>query len=178
MATFPLEDEVVGKSSELSLDFGYRQFDPIDAPAGMMLRDVLVLLEKFFGECHRTLQMLHRLSNALTTLRHQLLHQREELVADLITQGIVLGIGAVGDIGQTIIAEVGEDLLTRQTEERTHYLGGVVAGNDASEAMDAGAAHEVHEECFDTVISVVSERNETILLVPPFVAQLTGSHLE
>ena len=78
------------------------------------------------------------------------------MVAYLIADGIILQIAAVSDITKTFGRKIIKDLLSAKTEEGTDDVRGLVARDDTCEAVEAGAAHEVHEEGLDAVVLVVS----------------------
>ena len=62
-----------------------------------------ILLNLCVLPCGYFLQVLHGEIDAVARLCQDLLHEGEELVADLIAQGIVLQIAAVGDVREAII---------------------------------------------------------------------------
>lgn len=116
-----------------------------------------ILLNLCTLPCGYFLQVLHGEIDAMARLWQDLLHEGEELVADLIAQGVVLKIAAVGDIREVILCQIIKNLLTAETEEGTDDVRGLVARDDTCEAVEAGAAHEVHEEGLDAVVLVVAE---------------------
>lgn len=75
-----------------------------------------ILLNLCVLPCGYFLQMLHGKRDAVTRLWQDLLHERKELVADLITQGIVLQVAAVGDIREAILCQIIKNLLAAEAK--------------------------------------------------------------
>ena len=94
---------------------------------GQRFEEPEVAIGKPFG----ALQVLHRASDALSNLWNHLLHQGEELVANLVAQRFVFGIGAVDDVTQAIVAQIIDDVLPAEAEEGTNDVFRFIPGHDA-----------------------------------------------
>ncbi len=119
-----------------------------------------VVLDGKVGKVGGLLQVLHGGAEALAGLRQELLHEGEELVAYLIAQGVKVGVGGVGDVGQVVVGQIVEDLLAREAEQGADHVGLFVVGDDACKALDACASHEIHEEGLEGVVLVMAEGEE------------------
>ena len=70
-----------------------------------------------------------------------MLQERNDIETDFVATEFVVKIGGVGDVVQMLLAEVGEDFLSGEAEERTNDMG--IAGTNATESMEPSATDEV-----------------------------------
>ena len=99
--------------------------------------------------------------------------------AEVIALHVIHEIAAVGDIVLTYLAEIREDILTRDAEQRTQDI--AVAGLDALHTTYARAPHEVEKQRLNAVVTMVSHkdtlsRERCAKTLEIIVAQLPCSH--
>ena len=82
-------------------------------------------------------------------------------MAYLVAAGIEFSVGAVLDIVEVVLGDIGVDFGAGEGQQRTDDgnleigNGKLRNGSNAVETGDAGAAEEVEEEGFDGVVAVV-----------------------
>lgn len=108
-------------------------------------------------------------------------HEREKPKPDFVAYHIIDKVAAVGHKSVSRQTEVGFDLVTADTEQRSYDM--TIARSDAGQPMDAGAAQEVQQEGFDRIATVMGHAHIGSLTLPAQLLKtgitlFTSSHFD
>ena len=122
------------------------------------------LVDVLIGNVAYLLQVSHGVDDATSRVGVDLLHERQQSVADAVALAVVLAVGRIGHIAQAIVIDIADDVVAGEAEQRAHYPCRHIVRHDASESVDASSTHQVHQDCLDAVVEMMAHGNEALVV--------------
>ena len=122
------------------------------------------LVDVLIGNVAYLLQVVHGVDDTTSRVGVDLLHKRQQSVADAVALAVVLAVGRIGHTAQAIVIDIADDVVAGEAEQRAHYPCRHIVRHDASEPVDASSTHQVHQNCLDAVVEMMAHCNEALVV--------------